>query len=174
MKKIALPIFACIYLTTISACAQTKKTAAVQTGTSYAKLIECSEQTTLPGRPEMEPTTTKRIILVWKSLNKPETFFWRGEDGWTECVISKVSKNKTNTKPKYQFGENWYTTTNISPDKIKKGDTIELIPMYGGKTPIPEAVTPQMTNRIFFTTKSKNWLYIPVKSCIKRPDIAMP
>lgn len=112
--------------------------------------------------------------MVWKSTNKPETFFWRGEDGWTECTVSKVHKNKTNTKPKYQFGENWYTTTDISPDKIKKGDTVELIPVYGGKTPIPEGVTSLMTNRIFFTTKSKNWLYVPVKSCIKRPDIAMP
>lgn len=174
MKKTALPIFACIYLTTMSACAQTKKTAAVQVGTSYAKLIECAEQTTLPGRPEMEPTTTKRIVMVWKNTNKPETFFWRGEDGWTECTISKVSKNKTNTKPKYQFGENWYTTTDISPDKIKKGDTLELIPVYGGKTPAPEMIKPEMTNRIFFKTNSKTWLYVSVKSCIKRPDIAMP
>lgn len=29
-------------------------------------------------------------------------------------------------------------------------------------------------NRIFFKTKNNTWLYIPVKSCIKRPDIAMP
>lgn len=174
MRKTALPIIAGLCITTISACAQTKKATAVQAGTAYAKLVECAEQTTLPGRPEMEPTTTKRIVLVWKSTNKPETFFWRGEDGWTECAISKVSKNKTSTKPKYQFGENWYTTTDISPEKIRKGDTIELIPVYGGKTPVPEAITPQMTNRLFFKTKANTWLYVPVKSCIKRPDIAMP
>lgn len=174
MRKIALPIFACIYLTTISACAQTKKTTAVQSGSTHAKLVECAEQTTLPGRPEMEPTTTKRMVIVWKSTSKPETFYWRGEDGWTECAIGKVRKNKTTQKPRYAFGENWYTTTDISPEKIKKGDTLELVPVYGGKTPTPEVVTSQMTNRIFFKTTSKTWLFVPVKSCIKRPDIAMP
>jgi len=174
MNRIGIPILTFSALITISACAQTKKTSAVQAGSSYAKLVECAEQTTLPGRQEGEPVTTKRMVIVWKSTTKPETFVWRGEDGWTECRISKVRKNKTASKPKYEFGENWYTTTDISPEKIKKGDTIELIPSYGGKTPIPEAITPQMTNRIFFKTKSTAWLYVSVNSCIKRPSIAMP
>ncbi len=157
---------------TYTACAQTKKGSAPKQGTTYAKLIECSEQTTLPGRPEMEPTTTKRILIVWKSNTPPHQIFWRGEDGWTDCVVAKARKNN-NRQPKYEFGETWYDTQEIAPDKVKKGDTLELTLMYGGKNTIPAEVIATMKNRIFFKTEKSQWMFLTVNTCKKRPDIAM-
>lgn len=157
-----------------SACAQTKKTAKVSSGTSYAKLIECSEQTTLPGRQESAPSTQQRILIVWKHTTPPQLFFWRASDGWADCNVYKARKSTSPAKARYEFGENWYSTQDITLDKIKKGDTVELIPYYGGKNTIPEEVTSSMTNKVFFKTKKSGWMYLPVNKCVKRPDIVMP
>lgn len=176
MKKSYNKFFAVVMAAicvTYTACAQTKKSSIPKQGTTYAKLIECSEQTTLPGRPEMEPTTAKRILIVWKSSTPPHQIFWRGADGWTDCVVAIARKN-SNKHPKYEFGETWYDTQETTPDKVKKGDTLELTPMYGGKNTIPTEVTAAMKNRVFFKTEKSQWMFLPVNTCKKRPDIAMP
>ncbi len=168
-----------IFVTTIctaamlTACAQTKKTVVVKSGATYAKTIEATEQTTLPGRKESEPVRTQKILLVWKQKETPQTFYWRGEDGWTDCTVSKASKNNKKA-PRYQFGENWYDTKNIGLDKIKKGDTLELTITPGGKNVIPAGITADMKNRLFFKTAKTGWLYLPVEKFIKRPPVAMP
>jgi hypothetical protein len=159
--------------TGMNACAQPKKAATPKIGSTHARLIECTEQTTMPGRPEMEPTTHKRMLIVWKSKTPPHQIFWRGQDGWTDCIIAKARKNN-NKQPKYEFGENWYDTEEILPEKVKRGDTLELTLMYGGKNTIPDEVTPAMKNRIFLKTEKSQWMFLPVNMCRKLPSIAMP
>lgn len=146
----------------------------VKSGTSYAKLIEASKQTFLPGMPGTEPTEDLTLLIKWANKQLPETFFWRGEGGWTECAIQRTHKIP-NKSPKYEMGETWFETEDIkSLSNIKPNDTLKLIPVYGGKYPVPKEITNDMKNRIFFKTAKSGWMYLQVKSFIKRPNVAMP
>jgi hypothetical protein len=146
----------------------------IQSGSTYAKLIEATKQTFLPGMRNGTPTEKQAILIIWKCKQAPETFFWRGDDGWAACSVLKVHRSK-NKSPKYEFGETWYETSEIkSLSKIRRGDTLELTPVYGGKYQIPAAITDDMQNRVFFYTSGTGWLYLQVKSFIQRPKVAMP
>jgi hypothetical protein len=146
----------------------------IQSGIAYAKLIEATKQTFLPGTRNGTPTEKQAILLVWKSKQAPETFFWRNDGGWAACSIQKAHRSK-NKSPKYEFGETWYETSEIkSLSKIKRGDTLELIPIYGGKYPVPAEITDDLQNRVFFYTAKTGWLFLQIKSFIERPKVAMP
>lgn len=166
--------FVILYTLLSSGCFAQKKLA-VKPGTSYARIIEASKQVFLPGIPEGTPTEKLTILLVWKSKDAPETFFWTGNGEWVNCIVEKAHHAHLKS-PKYEFGETWYTTEQVTQlSKIKRGDTLELSPIYGGKHPVPAEVTADMTNRVFTkTAKSGGWIYLPVKKIIDRPKVAMP
>ena len=152
---------------TLNACAQTKKTQGIKPATSYARVVEATRHRTLPGAPGMSPTDEYRILIVWKSKQKPEEFFWRGAGGWLPCDVAKARKNPHPTE-----GERWYDVSEISVDKIKSGDTLELLPVAGGKFPIPQQIPASAVNTIFLKTKQTSWLSLPVKN-IKKQDVIM-
>lgn len=156
-----------------TACAQTKKSSG--NSSKDMKLLEATKQKLLPGVPGGEIEVKYRFVVIWKTSDKPETFFWRGEDGWLNCEVNKVHKNARHQQD--QNGEElWYTSEQVSFDNVKKGDTLELIPVTGGKFPIPEEIPETAKNTIYYkTVKTKTtWLSLPVKTIKKMPSIAMP
>ena len=169
-KTIYLYIILCL----LNGVAYAQKQLPVKNGITYAKLIEASKQTFLPGVRNGTPTEKQAIIIIWKCRQAPETFYWRGDGDWAPCSVQKVHRGK-NKSPKYEFGETWYSTSEIkSLSKIKRGDTLELTPLYGGKYSIPAEITDDMQKRVFFYTSKTGWLYLPVQSFIQRPQVAMP
>jgi hypothetical protein len=150
-----------------TACAQSKKTSGLKPGTSYARMIEATVQRTSPGAPGSEPIEDHTFLIVWTSSQAPQTFFWRGQDGWMNCKVSKARKAKAG-------GDPWYTATEISPEKVKKNDTIELVPIAGGKFPVPKEIPSSATNTLFFKTAKTAWLSLPVPKITRKKTIVMP
>lgn len=135
-------------------------------------LLEATKQRTLPGRPEMEPTTDYNFVMVWRSTEKPTSFFWRGEDGWTSCSISEVH-NYTPVNKKNPSSDKNYNTTVLSRD-VHANDTLELYPVSGGKYPTPEAIPQEAQYTIYYKTETSGWQALRVNNIIERPDIVMP
>ncbi len=160
-------LLAISFVFVLSACAQTKKTQSVKSAASYAQVIETTRYRTLPGAPGMEPTDEYRILIVWKSKQQPLEFFWRGAGGWLPCQVALAHKN---SKP--AEGERWYTASEVSIDKVKPGDTLELLPVAGGKFPIPEQIPSDAVNTLYLKTKKTTWMALPVKN-IKKQDVIM-
>lgn len=126
------------------------------------KLIEASAQKISADEPGGEAEIKYRFVVVWKATDKPETFFWRGADGWLNCEVNRVHKTKSyNAKN----GELWYTTEFVSFDNIKKGDTLELAPVMGGRFAIPDEIPAKAKNTIFYKkAKNNQWLSLPLKT----------
>lgn len=155
----------------LNACAQSKPVAGIKSGIGYVSQVESVTQKLPEGEGDGYTDIQRRFVIVWKGKQPPETFYWRGTDGWLDCAVAKVTKKKTKALPNYKKGENWYTKKDISLEKIKKGDTLELIVVHGGRNTIPEEIPATTTNKIFFKTATTGWLYFPVTKTIKRPDI---
>lgn len=168
---------ACVAMViTISACGQTSKSTALSSNNKkgYATLLNAYQQTTMPGRPiaGTEPTTEHRFIIVWTNNAKPETFFWKSNDIWVPCRISKVSNyhpENINNKDLYNKG---YSAKEISLFNVSANDTLELIPTFGSKNPIPNDL-PQTNNAIFYKAIKTDWLTLPVDKTTELPDIIM-
>lgn len=162
-------IFLSGFLTTLAACAQSKKT---KKHTPKPVLLQSTMQKTLPGRPEMEPTEELRFVIVWKTTDEPSAFFWRGAGTWQSCEVTKISKFK-----KLVVNANSPMALNYSPSRdqqFKKGDTLELYVMAAGKYPIPVEIPANKDSIIYYKTTKSKWLPIPVKNIIELPEIAMP
>jgi hypothetical protein len=149
-----LPIFLFAVYFTVSAKTATKKQK------SYFRLIEAYTQKTIPGIPGAQPKTAYHFIITWQAPKYPQTFFWRGENGWLPCKMSRAHRHGTD-----------YVTENI--DEVHKGDTLELVPVSGGKFLIPAEIPVAARNTLFFKTGGSGWLAFPVKNIGKRDDILM-
>ncbi len=160
----------------ITACGSTKKIskASISSDNSntYAYLLNAYKQTTLPGRPAPGegPTTEYKFIVVWTSNTQPETFFWKNDDIWAPCRVSKVSNYRPNNNK--DLYNDTYTAEEISLFKIAQNDTLELIPVFGSKSPIPDDL-PQTIKAIFYKATKTDWLTLPVKKIEEMPDIIM-
>lgn len=134
------------------------------------KLVEAYTQTTLPGIPGARPATNYYFIIRWETSKMPETFFWRGDNGWQTCNMTKVHKvTRTHNMPDVDY----------APEKtiiaqIHKGDTLQLVPVAGGKFPVPAEIPVTAKNTIFYKYAGSNWLSLPVKNIGKKKDVAMP
>ncbi len=156
-------------LLTFAASGKSKKQ---RTGKSYVTLVEAYTQDILPGRKEGKVETTLSFIIEWKSKAYPETFFWRGDNGWMTCKIEKVHKivgRRANTPEGME-----YTIDRVSIDKLTTGDTLMLTPMVGGKFPIPPEIPEKAKNTLFFKAGGSSWLSYPVKNIARKRAIAMP
>jgi hypothetical protein len=150
-----------------TSCAQSKK-AGLSSGKAYAKLLESYSQKIIPGVQGQEITTEYQFLVVWQSSQKPETFFWKSPEAWMTCSVYKLDKKraKDNTNT-------WFETREIDLDKVRKGDTLVLIPVKGGKFPIPTTIPSNLKNIILFKTNKSNWLFLQVGKMTKLPDIIM-
>lgn len=160
----------------ISACGQTSKTATKSSinndNRGYAMLLDAFQQTTLPGRPAPGegPTTEYKFIIVWTSQTKPETFFWKNNDIWAPCRVSKISHYHPNSNK--DLYSNTYIAEEASLFKIAQNDTLELKPIFGSKNPPPDNL-PQTINAIFYKATKTDWLTLPVDKTTELPDIIM-
>jgi hypothetical protein len=151
--------------------ARSKKTTKKKTY-PYFILVEAYVQHTLPGIPSQLPTTGEHFIIVWKAAKFPETFFWRGEDGWLPCKMVKAHKivNKTKSTPEGMD----YTTAHVKGDEIHIGDTLELTPVIRGRFPVPPEIPRTAKNTLFFKAGKSGWLSFPVESIGRKQDIVNP
>jgi len=137
------------------------------------KVIEAYSQRTLPGIPGKQITTNYHFVIVWEGAKNPETFFWRGENGWLPCSIARAHKMGVKTKKTPpQTGD--YTLERISADQIHKGDTLELRSITGGKFPVPSEIPESAKNTLYYKTGGSTWTPFVVKTIGKKPDVAMP
>ncbi len=143
-------------------CAQGKTKAPKQK--AYFKLVEAYTQTTVPGIPGASHKTNYYFVIVWEGTKSPESFFWRGENGWLNCNMAKAHKIS---------GGRDYTTQVVLPNDIHRKDTLELTTFTGGKFPIPAEVTGDVKNTLFFKTGGSAWLSFPVNKIDKHDDVIM-
>jgi hypothetical protein len=148
-------------------CAQAKKTS-LSSGKGYAKIWESYSQKVIPGVRGQEITTEYQFLVIWQSTQKPETFFWKSPEAWMNCAVYRLHKKKakdnTNT---------WFQTEEIDLEKVRKGDTLVLVPVKGGKFVIPTTVPSSLKNIILFKTTKSNWLFLQLNKMTKLPDIIM-
>ncbi len=142
-----------------SACAQSKKTKTAKQPV-HASVLEV-ERKPETNTEEGYTITPYRIVLVWKTATAPTTFYWRGEDGWMNCMVNKVRRKGKMTMK--QTG--WYTAAEISPEAVRRNDTLELIPVPGGRNPIPIEIPETAKNTVYYQLKgSSKWNGLAVKT----------
>ncbi|MCB0698793.1 MAG: hypothetical protein KDC11_03055, partial [Chitinophagaceae bacterium] len=168
-----------VFCIAFTACAQTKKTGVTAQGSKAKKvndnvvLLQATKQKTLPGRPEMEPTTDYRFVIVWKSAEEPQGVFWRSADGgWQVCNIYKVTKYTPFNEERPGMELN-YESVDVE-GRVNANDTLELYPITGGKHPMPEQIARDARNTIFYKTQNSDWKARKVEKITEKPDIVMP
>ncbi len=144
-----------------SATAQEKKKVA-RSGKSYATLVSATTQRTIPGMRGAQPTTRYDFVLRWKSKQVPETFFWRGDNAWMNCLVKAYKPGKKDHGAE------------ISLEKVTRNTCIQLTGMPGGKFPVPEEIQNTPGQAIFFKTATSGWRYLPVTKITKKKDIIAP
>ena len=97
------------------------------------------------------------FVLVWEKSKYPQTFFWRGENGWLPCVMERAHKNKSGVD---------YIGEKVSAGDIRKGDTLMLVPITGGRFAVPKDVPATAKNILYYKTGGSGWLSFPVKKTI--------
>ncbi len=99
------------------------------------------------------------FVIVWQGAKYPETFFWRGDNGWLSCRMEKAHKPDKKSPI--------YTSESISAGDIHKGDTLALVPVNGGRFAIPKEIPATAKNTLYYKTGGSGWLFYPVKKIIK-------
>ena len=151
----------------VTSCAQSKK-AAVGPAKGYATLIEATSQRTIPGIRDAEIETVYKFVIIWQSNEQPRDFFWKAPGIWQNCSVNKVQKSTSKSG-----NGDWYITEGYAANQLRKGDTLELIPLKGGKFPIPAVIPSDLNNVIIFKSNKSNWRQIPVGKITRKPDIIM-
>jgi hypothetical protein len=145
-----------LYFIEIPAIGKTKSSS-LPIGKSCAKVVSASSQRTIPGTKESSIETQFNIRLQWLCNERPEAFFFKSKEGWMNCTVSVSKDNQL---------------TEISPEDVKKADFINLMPIKGGKFPIPKGAS-KLNNVIIFKTNKSNWHYVALPKIIRKPDIIM-
>lgn len=136
------------------------------------KLVEAYTQRTIPGVQGAAPQVSTHFILIWEGAKYPETFFWRGENGWLPCNMvraHRAAKGAAKLSPEID-----YMSEPISANKIHKGDTLQLTPVSGGKFPVPAGIPDSAKNMLYYKIAGSGWLGFPIKNIGRKRDIAMP
>jgi hypothetical protein len=139
--------------------------------TGYLRFLEGNVRRFLPGRPESEPVTEHRFLVRWMARSGPQSFFWKQGNTWQDCRISRARRMKYSNK---DASSRWYDTEDITPEKVRRGDTLEIFPMAGGKFAIPAKVPRSVKNALVFRTGKNKWQYLPVTRIKTLPDVTMP
>ena len=150
------------------------KTKHKKTGTKETiKLLEAYAQRTIPGTPGGLPPASFHFVIIWGGATYPESFFWRGENGWLTCKTEKahkITKNEIRNFPPNME----YATLAVGGDEMHKGDTLLLTPIKGGKFPVPAEIPKDAKNTLYYKTGGSKWIAFPIKNIIKKKDVAMP
>lgn len=121
-------------------------------------LIEAYKTTTKPATPKGPKPTGEHFIIKWTADTYPATFYWRGQSGFMMCNISKAHKKGKK-----------YVTETVPFDAIHKGDTLEILPIVGGKVQIPEEIPQDATNTLFYRTNGNSiWMQFAVQKISRK------
>lgn len=155
-----------------AACAQTKKTTK-KTSKKAANftLIEAYKQTMVGGVPGGLQETGHHFVIKWQAASYPETFFWRGENGWMTCKIEEAHK-VTNRKTTPRGID--YNTRMVTGEEIHTGDTLMITPVKGGRYPVPAEIPATAKNTLYYKVGGSGWLAYPVKNMGKKADVTAP
>ena len=162
------------FFTAVSLCAQTHKAVLPKLATHFAKLEKATSQRVLPGRKETPPGTQYSLIIKWVGTLTPEDVYWYNDGRWQKCTLSGLEKGPSSLQEKVMIpeGETLYCCNAIEAIQIKKGSYIELMPVDGAVTKVPQPANLGQ-KAIYFTIKNK-WYYLPVNSIVSKPDIVLP
>lgn len=136
-----------LLLSLCSACAQSRK--AFSKPGAYARVLDGRYTRILQGRQESGIRKDYVVRIIWKSNTPPVTFFWKPDNEWLTCLVY-----------------NKYPATSersIAPESVRRGDTLTLIPMRGGRDVMPAGIPAKAKNSLFFKTAKSSWMYLPVK-----------
>ncbi len=151
-RRLHITIAALLLCVTALATPAKKKAADLRLLAAYSQQIQ-------PGIPGGTEETEYHFVIVWQGAKMPESFFWRGENGWLTCETLKATAKGV----KKAAGEMHYTTKDLTGE-IKKGDTLMLNPIKGGKFPVPSAISPKTKNTLYYKNSGSKWIPVPVKS----------
>ena len=137
-------------------------------------IVDCWSQRLLPGRREASVSApTLHFLVVWLAPTFPETFFWRGTTGWQNCNIERA-KSSPVADFQQSRGMPKYDCNYVQPEKIIAGDTLMIVPVVGGKFPIPKEISDTMHNLLFYKTGGGDWRYLRIDNIRKERDIVAP
>jgi hypothetical protein len=138
-------------------------------------LIEAYSQRTIPGaRRAIQPPPVIHFIIVWQGMQYPDAFFWRADTGLVACNV--VEAHKVINKPLFSPAAVSDYYAEIKKEAIKKGDTLDIIPMRGGKARGADSIhaTQDVKNTLFFRTGVSEWRKFHIDSIMRKRDIVMP
>ncbi len=134
------------------------------------RLLEAYTQKMVQGHPSAPPPTGEHFIIVWQADVTLETMFWRGKSGFMMCMIQKAhkiaKKDAKNFPPGLDYG------VDPAGEDIKKGDTVQIIPVARGKIRIPDEIPQNAKNTLFYKKSGSGWLLFPVTKITKKRDLA--
>ena len=139
----------CFFLFVLLAVLNGGESFAAKKQKAYATLVSARKAQAPAANGKMNPTT--ELVIVWNSSTYPESFFWRGENGWLPCRIQKYKKGASVTE-----------ANDIENGRVHKGDTLLLIPTSGGKFAIPAEIPETAKNTLYYKTGGGKWLSLKV------------
>lgn len=150
------------------ATAGTKKT--VKTTRPF-HMLEAYTQNKVSGIPGGVKEEGHHFVIIWDAkANTPESFFWRGESGWMNCIVEKAHK-LTKAELKTAPSGSCYSMADVEAENVKKGDTLMLTPLRGGKFPVPAEIPASAKNTLYYKVAGGKWKPFPVKNITKKKDI---
>ena len=97
-----------------------------------------------------------QFLIVWKNIDIPAMFYWRGVTSWVPCNMAKMHRTGSKKNPVYTFEDLVY------PDVIHRGDTLRITTVSGGKHRVPAEIYPNEQNMLCFKSGGSNWIEYPV------------
>ncbi len=149
------------------------KTASNKKRVADLTVIEAYNQQTNAGIPGRPSKTDVHIVLKWNVKTYPETFFWRGDVGFLPCQTEKAHKLNKKKNTTIVKGVD-YETVAAAGDEIHKGDTLMLVPIIGGKYPVPKEIPADAKNTLYYKTNGSGWKSVKIKTLTTKEAIAMP
>ncbi len=131
------------------------------------KLLDAYAIHAVPAVPGEPIKTENHFVVVWKDTKYPEAFFWRGAGGWQNCEISlahRVPGGKHHAATTIDY------TTEPLARTIHKGDTLELMPVAGGKFPIPGEIPKSARNTLYYKTEGGKWMPLRIKKIEQKTE----
>lgn len=145
----------------------------IASASNYATLLVAYAQKHVPADTAQAPFDKHKFIVTWvNGKASPESFFWRSDNGWKLCKVSKVVP----IAKKSDYNDNWYTLTAINVDDIKPGDLLEVAPLEESNYKIPEVIPQSVHYTLYMRTVTSPWmsLSIPTKIIRRLPDVPLP
>lgn len=136
-------------------------------------LIEAYTQKVVGGtRNAPTEEMNRHVVLRWNAKVFPTAFFWRGETGWMPCKAEVAHRVDPRTAG-VPAGVD-YQTKRVNLDKVAAGDTLLLTVMSRGKYPVPDGITDDIKNRIYYEKQGSGLLFIQVPEFKTKQNIFMP